>query len=344
MGLKDEILEQPAVWRRLLDRQSGQVALIAAEFRRQQIDQIFLAARGTSDNAGRYAQYLWGAQNGLPVALAAPSLFTLYRPPRLRGALVVGISQSGESPDIVAVLEEGRRQNRPTLAITNEPDSPLARIADYVIDVQAGEETAVAATKTYTASLMAVAMLSAAWSMEPELSAALASVPNLGEQALQVGDRLAELVKHCAAVDRCVVLGRGFQYATAFEWALKLKELAYVLAEPYSSADFQHGPLALVERGFSIFAVATGGEPYAGMFELLSSLHQKHAANLVVLSDQKPALALAQSPIALPPGIPEWVSPLVSILPAQLFTYYLTVEKGWDTESPRTISKVTYTV
>jgi glucosamine--fructose-6-phosphate aminotransferase (isomerizing) len=144
-------------------------------------------------------------------------------------------------------------------------------------------------------------------------------------------------------MSRCVVLGRGFNYATAFEWALKLKELTYLTAEPYSSADFQHGPIAMVEGGFPILAVAPNGKVYDSMKEMLTRLRQQKEAELVVISDNADVLALAQSPIQLPPQIPEWLTPLVSIIPAQLFACHLTDVKGYDTETPRSITKVTET-
>jgi glucosamine 6-phosphate synthetase-like amidotransferase/phosphosugar isomerase protein len=179
MSTRSEIFEQPQVLANLLDSQMENVTEIAATLRSHAIQYAFLAARGTSDNAGRYANYLWGAFNHLPIALATPSLFTLYgQPPRLDGALVLGVSQSGQSPDIVRVLEEGRRQGRPTLAITNAIDSPLAQAADFVIDVCAGDEKAVAATKTYSAELMAIAMLSAAMHGDAQLFEQLRKVPD----------------------------------------------------------------------------------------------------------------------------------------------------------------------
>ena len=160
MTLKAEIFEQADILQNLLAGQKDKVETIASEIRHIAPAYVFLAARGTSDNAGRYANYLWGSMNRLPVALATPSLFTFYeKPPLLKGALVLGVSQSGQSPDIVSVLQEGHKQGCATLAITNAPDSPLAKAADFVLDIQAGEEKAVAATKTYTAELMAIAML-----------------------------------------------------------------------------------------------------------------------------------------------------------------------------------------
>jgi glutamine---fructose-6-phosphate transaminase (isomerizing) len=344
MTLHSEIFEQPQRLAALLDHQRKTVLEIAKAIQTRDVQYAFLAARGTSDNAGRYANYLWGAHNRLPLALATPSLFTYYQsPPRLKNALVVGVSQSGQSPDIVSVLEEGRRQNCLTLAITNIPDSPLAKAADYVLDIQAGEEKAVAATKTYTSELMAIAMLSTALSNSDKHWAELALVSNWTDQALELDRQITQMTQRYRYLDQCVVLGRGFNYATAFEWALKMKELTYVIAEPYSSADFQHGPIAMVEGGFPVLAVAPYGRVHDSMKDMLTRLRKQKDAELVVISDDAEALALAQSPIRLPAQIPEWLTPLVSIIPAQLFACHLTRVKGYDTETPRSITKVTET-
>jgi glutamine---fructose-6-phosphate transaminase (isomerizing) len=345
MPLYNEILEQPTILANLLARQMPAATEIARMIRNHpEIHYVLLAARGTSDHAGLYAKYLWGAFNKLPVALATPSLFSMYeQPPSLKGSLVVGISQSGQSPDIVGVLAEGHRQGRPTLAITNAPDSPLARVADSVIDIQAGVEAAVAATKTYTAELMAIAMLSVALEGDANRKQLLAHTPDWVEQVMQLEERIAQVAPRYRFMHECVVLGRGYNYSTAFEWSLKLKELSYVLAEPYSSADFLHGPIAMIERDFPVMAVAPGGSVFRSMVELLDRLRNEQAAEMMVISDQADALALAHAPIPLPAGIPEWLSPIVSIIPAQLFVYHLTHEKRFDTEAPRSIRKVTET-
>jgi len=344
MTLISEIHEQADVLENLLVNQAAQIESIGRAILKAAPQFVFLAARGTSDNAGRYANYVWGSMNRLPVALATPSLFSVYqKPPSLKGALVVGISQSGQSPDIVSVLEEGRKQGSPTLAITNEPDSPLAKTADWVIDIQAGVEAAVAATKTYTAELMVIAMLSSAMINDPEVRYPLAQVPGWVRQVLRRAEHIAHLAERYRYMERCVVLGRGFNYATAFEWSLKLKELTYVTAEPYSSADFQHGPIAIIESGFPVMVVNPAGRIYDNFLPLLRQLRENQNAELVMISDQAEALALAQSPMPLPAGIPEWLTPLVAIVPAQLFTHALTRIKGWNTEAPRSIHKVTET-
>jgi len=344
MTLHDEIFEQAAVLRRLQQNQMRQVEQIARQIERLDPRYVFLAARGTSENAGRYASYVWGAHNALPVALAAPSLFTYYKqPPKLQGALVVGVSQSGQSPDIVSVLQEGRRQGCPTLAITNAADSPLAAAADFVIDIQAGAERAVAATKTYTAELMAMAMLSAALSQSANGRRALELVPDWVAQALELDETIARMAERYRYMDRCVMIGRGYNLATAFEWSLKTKELTYVVAEPFSIADFHHGPIAMVEHGFPVMAVAHSGEVFDDALTLLRRLRVELEAELFVISDRDEALALAQSPARLPAEIPEWLSPLVAIVPAQLLAHHLTLAKGYNTDQPRQIQKVTET-
>ena len=328
----------------MLSSQKKTVEQIAAAIQKRDVQYVFLAARGTSDNAGRYANYLLGALNGLPLALATPSLFTYYKqPPKLKNALVIGISQSGQSPDIVSVLEEGRKQNCLTLAITNEAKSPLAKAADFLLDIQAGKEEAVAATKTYTTELMSIAMLSTALNGNKTRWAELAEVPGWMKAVLKHDALISRSAERYRYMDQTVVLGRGFNYSTAFEWALKLKELAYVKAEPYSSADFQHGPIAMMESGFPVMAVAPRGKVFESMLEMLKRLQKDLSAELVVISNDKKALSLASLPLSIPADVPEWLSPLICILPAQMFTYHLTQAKGYNTEQPRSIHKVTET-
>ena len=344
MTLHSEILEQPARLENLLSSQRKTVEEIAKAIRSRDIRFVFLAARGTSDNAGRYANYLWGAKNSLPMALATPSLFTYYQqPPKIKNALVVGISQSGQSPDIVSVLAEGKKQGNLTLAITNEPNSPLAQNADFILDIQAGDEKAVAATKTYTSQLMSIAMLSAAMSGSASRWGELEQVSGWARDALVQDQKIAQAAQRYRYMQQSVVLGRGYNYATAFEWALKLKELTYVAAEPYSSADFKHGPVAMVESGFPVFAIVPDGKVFDSMLEMLKHLKNDLLAELVIISNNQKALEMAQVPISIPVDTPEWLSPLISIIPAQLFAYHLTLAKGYDPESPRTISKITET-
>ena len=213
------------------------------------------------------------------------------------------------------MLVEGRRQGCPTLAITNNLDSPLVRVADFVFDIRAGVELAVASTKTYTAQLMAIALFSAAWAGYETRFSDLTKIPMWMRAALEQNEYIAQVALRYRYMQQCVVLGRGFNYATAFEWSLKMKELTYVVSDPCSSADFQHGPIAMVASGFPVMAVAPSGAVFDDMLKLLYKLEQQHAAELLVISDRAEALALTTVPIALPLGIPEWLIPLVSIVP-----------------------------
>ncbi|MDH7486440.1 MAG: SIS domain-containing protein [Anaerolineae bacterium] len=342
-NLEREILEQPAVWRRLLEVERPVIERVAATIRSRAPRYVMIAARGSSDNAARYGQYLFGAANRLPVALATPSLFTLYNaPPRLEEALVLGISQSGRSPDIVTVLVEAQRQGALTVALTNDPDSPLAAAAEQVIHLRAGREQSIAATKTYTASLFALALLSTALAEDEARRQALEALPDVAAEALAAAPAVARAAERYRFMEACVVVGRGYNYATAFEIALKLKELAYVLAEPYSSADFRHGPVALVEQGFPVFAVVPEGQAAAELSAFLRQLREREA-ELVVISDRDDVLALAQTSLPLPSGVPEWLSPLVAVVPGQLFALALTLAKGFDPDHPRGLRKVTLT-
>ncbi len=342
-NLRREIWEQPETIRRLLAAEQDAIDCAAALIRERSPQYAVIAARGTSDNAVRYAKYLLGAANGLPVALAAPSLFTVYeRPPRLEGALVVGISQSGASPDIVSVVEEGRRQGALTLAITNTPGSPLAEAAQQAIWLHAGEEHSIAATKTYTASLAAVAALSAALAEDETRLAALAEVPDAMQRVLDGAGAILEDAERYRYMESCVIVGRGYNYATAYEIALKLKELTYTLADSYSAADFQHGPVALVEHGFPVMAIVAEGAMAKEMIELVVQMRERETET-IVLSPLEEALALAHTPLPLPLGMPEWLSPIVAVVPGQIFALGLTEAKGFDPDHPRGLQKVTRT-
>jgi glucosamine--fructose-6-phosphate aminotransferase (isomerizing) len=343
MRLRTEILEQPSVLANLLESQAEAVREIAAAIRARKVKYVIIAARGTSDNAARYGQYVLGAHNRLPAGLATPSLFSVYgTPPRLEQGLTVGISQSGQSPDIVAVLTEARRQGGATLAISNDAGSPLAEEAEFVISLQAGEERAVAATKTYTAQLAALALLSCALGDDGDRLAALRQVPEAVQQVLDGQEQIARAVERYRYMETCVVLGRGYNYATAFEIALKLKELNYLIAESYSSADFMHGPIAVVGSGFPAMVVAPSGK----MFETMRgfSLELKaRGAELLIISDRQSLLAEAVTPMPFPEGVPEWLSPIVAVVPGQLFALHLTVAKGYDPDQPLCLQKVTLT-
>ena len=334
MSLLSEIEEQPTSIARALEENLGvfdEVAALAAH-----CTHVVIAARGTSDNAARYAQYVWGLRNRMTVTLATPSLFSVYgRPPRLDGALVVGISQSGQSPDIVSVLDEGRVQGRPVVAITNDTGSPLAGAGDVVVPLHAGAETAVAATKTYTSQLAVVAALSEAMAGR---APAIGELTDVVARVLDGSDSARSAAEAMGGFEHAAVLGRGFNLATAFEWALKMQELSYVVAQPFSTADFLHGPIAVVDRGYPVLAVVADGPAADDVVGALERSRSRGAPTLTLTN-----LAGLPGPLLEFPDVEEWLSPIPAIVLAQLFTYWLTVTQGNDPDHPRGLSKVTRT-
>jgi glucosamine--fructose-6-phosphate aminotransferase (isomerizing) len=342
--MEKEIAEQPEALARTLEKNQQELDALCRDIRGRAIRTVMIAARGSSDNAGVYANYLFQAFNGLPVAMATPSLYTFYHtPPRLEGVFVLGISQSGESEDIVEVMAEARRQGALTAAITREEKSPLAAQAHRVLRLETGPEKAVAATKTFTSSLALIAGLSVAWEGSTERAAALARLPQLAARTLQAASAPASSrAPSYRSMNRCVVIGRGFNYGIAMEIALKLKELTYVTAEPYSSADFQHGPMAMVEEGFPVVLAAPQGVFSAHMREFAAGLKQRKA-DLIVISDSPDLLAMGATAFPLSEGAPEWLSPILAVLPGQVFALRLSQAKGIDPDVPRGLRKVTVT-
>jgi len=255
---------------------------------------------------------------------------------------VMGISQSGQSPDIVAVLADAREQGLPTLAITNDAASPLARAADAVIDLRAGEEKSVAATKTYTTEPLAMAMLSAALAEDEAMRTQLESAPQAVADALTLDAVIKQRAERYRYLEHITVLGRGFNYGTAFEAALKLKELTYTTTTPYSSADFMHGPIASLGSGSCALVIAPSGVLNADMGGLLAELEGR-GAEMIVVSDREMLLCRANLALRLPAGTPEWLSPLPAVVPAQLLAYRLAEARGLNIDAPRGLQKVTET-
>lgn len=341
--LFQEIHQQPTTLNRFFTESTATIAALAAALRARQVDHVIVAARGTSDNAARYAKYVLGAHNGMQVALATPSLFSLYEQPiQFGNSLVLGISQSGQSPDIVSVLAAARRQGRLTAAITNQPTSPLAQQADHVVPLLAGAENAVAATKTYTASLAAIALLSATLADDADQLAALHAIPDAVAQTVTLNDDIGMLANRYRYMQHCVVIGRGFNYATAFEMALKIKELTYSIVEPYSSADFLHGPFAILDDGFPVIIVAPNGRLNSEMLAFVKKVRGR-SAETIVISDHAPLLDAANIPIRLPASLPEQLSPFTAIVAGQLFAMHLANVRGYNVDAPRALQKVTET-
>lgn len=342
--LEQEIQQQPAVLRTLLTAETGHIGAIAAAIRRAAPRFVVIVARGTSDNAARYAQYALGARVGMYVGLATPSLTTLYdATPRFEGALVIGISQSGHSLEPARVLEVAHQQGAAlTLSITNDAGSPLAQVADHHIALHAGPEKSLAATKTYTAQLLALALLVAHLDDFGRWQADLERIPDWATQTLDLNAGARAAADRYTFMTHCVTLARGLNYCTGYEIALKLKELTYVVAEAYSSADFHHGPKAIVQEGFPIIAIAPEGDARPNMAESLDGFAER-GADLALISNVPALLERARLALPIPANIPEWLTPLVAVLPGQLLALGLSEARGIDVDAPRGLQKVTYT-
>lgn len=338
-----EINEQPQWVERALASERESVRELVSAMKEQSIRFAIIAARGTSDNAATYAKYLLEIVAGIPVALAAPSVYTLYDArPALHSTLVLGISQSGQGTDVVEVLSAARSAGALTACITNNQSSPITQVSDHVLLCHAGEERAVAATKTYTTALAVVALLAGMLADRRELLDALYGVPALMERVLQVRSTVEQCVERYRYMEECAVLARGINQATALEAALKLTETCYVVAKPFSGADFLHGPVAMVSPGFPCFLYAPPGRAYAFMLELALKLRDR-GAELITFARNSEMLDLATIPVSVPVDVDELLSPLVYILPGQLFACHLARARGSDPDAPRGLTKVTVT-
>jgi glucosamine--fructose-6-phosphate aminotransferase (isomerizing) len=337
----EEIGQQPVALERTIRLENKRITRFAAALKNNPPRLIVLVARGSSDNAALFGRYLLEISTGIPVSLAAPSIHTLYHTRmNLRDTLVIGISQSGEGVDINLVLENSKRCGARTLAITNEAESTMARLADETFVIRAGREKSVAATKTYTGQLLMFHLLAQA--LNRVRGHEVERLPELAAAALRLRPQIAAMVERYAFMNHCVVVGRGLNYSNAYEFAIKLMETCYVVAERFSSADFLHGPIALVEHRFPIFLFAPPGKTFDGMKDLLGRLTNL-GAETVVLSSDATMLKAATRAIRLP-RMNELLTPIPYIIPAQLFTALLAEAKGLSPDQPRSLSKVTRTV
>lgn len=338
-----EILEQPLALKRTFNAARAHAKSFEEFARRQNFRLVVLVARGTSDNAALFGRYLLELTTGIPVSLSAPSIHTLYRA-RLdfRQTLVVGISQSGEATDINMVLKSARRQGACTLGITNESRSTMARLVDEVFLVRAGKQHSVAATKTYTGQLLMLYLLASALGSHVTLSA-VSEIPDHVTETLKLAPEIEELVERYRYMRQCVVVARGINYANAFELALKLMETCYVVAERFSSADFRHGPIALIERDFPVLIFMPPGKAFPDLKRLAERLGKMRAETLVISSAGARLPAVTRA-IRVPGAIPEIFTPIPYIVPGQLFAAFLAKVKGFDPDKPRALQVVTQTV
>ncbi|HWT00302.1 MAG TPA: SIS domain-containing protein [Pyrinomonadaceae bacterium] len=336
-----EIAEQPAALQKTIEEERAKVARLGSFLKRRGVDLIVLVARGSSDNAALFGRYLLEIKTGIPVSLAAPSIYTLYGGElKLGRALVVGVSQSGEGEDINRVLERARACGAYTVGITNEPASSMAQAVDELLLMHGGRERSVAATKTFTGQMMLFYLLAAALG---EGAFNYEAIPELAARSLEHKESIRQLAERYVFMENCVVVGRGLLYANAYETALKLMETCYVVAERFSSADFFHGPLAMVERHFPIILFAPPGITLDGARLLMNRLKELHADTLAITADEQ-VMNVATRSVRMAAEIEEVLAPIPYIIPAQLFAALLADAKGLNPDAPRSLSKVTRTL
>lgn len=338
-----EIAEQPAALERTIKEERSKISELARTLRERDVKFIVLVARGSSDNAALFGRYLLEITTGIPVSLSAPSVHTIYGAKlRLDHALVVGVSQSGEGEDINTVLENARAGGAYTVGITNEPNSSMTSLVDEALLTHGGKERSVAATRTFTGQMLLFYMLAAELSASPP-KLSYEAIPGFVDRALEQRAAILELVQRYVFMENCVVVGRGLAYANAYELALKLMETCYVVAERFSSADFLHGPLAMVERHFPVILFAPPGVMLPGVKSLIERLNELHADTLAITSDLDAAGSCTRS-IIMPKEIDEFLAPIPYIVPGQLFAALLAEAKGLNPDAPRSLSKVTRTL
>jgi glucosamine--fructose-6-phosphate aminotransferase (isomerizing) len=340
-----EILEEPQTVARTIEDEFNNASKIVKLIQARQINHVIITARGTSDNAGQFSKYLFEIINGVPVSMAAPSVFTLYGQTftSLQNTLVIGISQSGEGLDVNQVIKKARESGALTVGLTNNKNSSLADTAEYSIFGSSGVENSVAATKTYAAQVTILLLISLLWADRIDLLQEFRKIPEHMISVLAMEGEIKQIVNRYRYMKECVVLGRGFNFATALETALKIKETCYVGSQPYSSADFLHGPIAIIDEGFPVFVVAPDGKTLPGMIDIVKELRERKA-EIIVLSPNIELLKLATIPIKLSVELNEVFSPLLYILPMQLFCYHLALLKGINPDQPRGLRKVTITL
>jgi glucosamine--fructose-6-phosphate aminotransferase (isomerizing) len=337
-----EIREQPEALRRLLEHET-EFARVAATMEDRRARLVRLVGHGSSDNAASYGIYAFGL---IPrwTALRDSITLTVYYDsgPELAGSTVIGLSQSGQTPDVVEYVVRARRNGAFTVALTNDPDSELALAAEAVLPLGAGSEKAVAATKTYLNQVAGLALLAAhAAGQGAEYSAALRETADLLEDHLGELERLvAPLAVPFSYIGRMFVIGRGPEYATAREIALKLLETCRVAAEPLTATDLAHGPIAAVDSLFPVWAIASDDVTLPIVAEAAGRIRAA-GATLVASGPAAAAIGDADYAIAVPAPSKPLLAPILSVVPGQLFALALARAKGLDPDEPRGLSKIT---
>lgn len=341
MLMLEDIMEQPAMVERILEEGLSDIISVGRAARERDICLAMAVGRGSSSNVAMQAKYVFETIASVPATVISPSVFTSYRAKLdLSHALVMGISRSGETFETREVLRLAREQGAMTVAITDEPQSPMSTIAEYSIVTRAGVEKAVSSTKTYTAQMVIVYLLAAVLKERHDVLEEMQRMPQHMRAVLDLREGIEELVRPYRYMSRCIVLGNGFNYATAMETALKLEELCHVSALAHSSAEFAHGAISLVGEGYPVMVFVPGGPTYNNMLRLTRELQRELGAETIVFSDRQEVLDIADTAIVVPARVNEEFSPLTFMMAGQIFAYNLAMQKNLSTDRPRGRRKI----
>lgn len=339
----EEILEQPLVLEKCKIFNEKIITSIVQTLNTRSIDSVVIAARGTSDHAGVYAKYVIEYELGIPVALAAPSIFTIYQKDlKFKNCLVIGISQSGKAADVLEVIKSANRSGAITVSISNDQESPLALEAKFHLFCNAGLEKSVAATKTFITEIYLIAQLVAQWSGNNEMKKELSLVPGNIIKIFETSEHITAKAERYRYINECFVLTRGINYPIALESALKIQETAYVRARAYATSDFYHGPYAMIEKDMLVIVYAPDGPALNDITAMIKRL-KENEVELIIVSNNKELLEMGNSSFEIPQTSNDIISPFYNVVIAQMFACQLTLTKGLNPDAPRGLKKVTIT-
>lgn len=341
--MKKEIIEQPIVLKKSYEHNIDKIEAIAKNILDREINNIIFVARGSSDNAAIYGKYLIEILSGIPVGLAAPSVASIYKKNlKLNNTCVIGVSQSGQSEDICNFVEMASRSGAMTVAITNTPNSRLSSCSQYKIDMNVGMEKAVAATKTFTAEILLLELLAAFLGKRDDIINELSMIDGIVERALRLEEKIKNEVVRLRYVSECFILGRGIAYPLVLEFALKIQETSYIRAKGFSTSDFRHGPIAMIESNIPVFILALNDETIEDSIGIVNKLTEEKV-DVIAFSDIDEVKEKSSIYFEIDKEFGKFIKPLFMAPVIQMFSYYLCVTKGHDPDTPRLLSKVTIT-
>lgn len=342
-NMKNEIFEQKQCILGSFKHNNEKIKKIAQYIKENNIDKIVLVARGSSDNAAAFGKYALEIFSGIPVMLAAPSVISIYKKElKLEKTCVIAVSQSGQSEDICQFVKHANDKEAFTVAITNNKDSKLNKVAQENIYMEIGPEKAVAATKSFTAEVLLLEMLAAYLGDNEEIIACLNNIDKIIEEALLIDEKIQQEITRFRYLNECFILGRGLTYPIALEFALKVQETSYIRAKGFSISDFMHGPIAMIDTNIPVFLLAFNDETAKNSIEVTKELYEKNI-DIIAFSDCEELKKYSTIYFELNNNVDEYLKPFVIIPQIQLFSYYLSILKGNNPDKPRLLNKVTIT-